>query len=64
MRAQAPFEKLTALGHGFESLAGGIAVAIISPQIAKRLFTLKDRCRSNSLGCQSIRGDVGTVSAL
>jgi hypothetical protein len=64
MCAEAPFEKLAALGNRFEPLAGGVAVTIISPQIAERLFTLKDRCRSNLLRRQSIRGDVGTIPAV
>jgi hypothetical protein len=64
MCAEAIFEKLAALANRFEPLAGGVALAIISPQIAERLFTLKDRCGSNSLGRQSIRRDVGTIPAL
>jgi hypothetical protein len=64
MCAEAPFEKLTALGNRFEPLTCGVAVAIISPQIAERLFTLKDRCGSNSLLRESIRRDIGTISAL
>ena len=43
MCVEAPFEKLAALGNRFESLAGGIALTIISTQIAERLFTLEDR---------------------
>src|SRR4030095_5201696 len=63
MCAEAPFEELAALGNCFESLLGVVALTIISPQIAERLFTLKDRCRSNLLRCQSKRGDVGTIPA-
>jgi hypothetical protein len=63
VRAKPLFEKLAALANRLESLAGSIALAIISPQIAKRLFTLKNRCGSNSLRRQSIRSDVGTISA-
>ena len=64
MCAEARFEKLAALGNRFESLVGGVAVTIISTQIAERLFTFEDRYRSNFLGRQSIRGDVGTVPAV
>jgi hypothetical protein len=64
MCAEAPFEELAALGNCFESLLGVVALTIISPQIAERLFTLKDRCRSNLLRHQSKRGDVGTIPAV
>src|SRR4029434_5368713 len=63
MCAEAPFEELAALGNCFESLLGVVALTIISPQIAERLFTLKDCCRSNLLRHQSKRGDVGTIPA-
>ena len=63
MCSEAPFEKLAALPNRFESLAGGIALAIVSPQIAERLFAFKDRGRSNFLGRPSIRSDVGAIPA-
>ena len=63
MGAETLFEKLAALANRLELLAGGIALAIISPQIAKRLFTLKNRCGSDSPRRQSIRSDVGTIPA-
>jgi hypothetical protein len=63
MCAKPLFEKLAALANRLQSLAGSIALAIISPQIAERLFTLKNRRRSNSLRRQSIRSDVGTIPA-
>jgi hypothetical protein len=62
--AEAPFEKLAALGNCFELLAGGVALTIISTQIAERLFTLKDRYRSNFPRRQSICDDVGTIPAV
>ena len=64
MCVEVDFEKLAALGNRFESLLGVVALTIISPQIAERLFTLKDRCRSNLLRRQSKRGDVGTIPAV
>ena len=63
MCAETPFEKLAASANRLESLAGSIALAIISPQIAERLFTLKNRRGSSSLRCQSICSDVGTIPA-
>src|SRR5262249_1571238 len=63
MRTEAVLEKLAALANGFESLASGVALAIITPQVAQRLFTFKDRGRSNSRRRQSIPGDVGTIPA-
>ena len=63
MCAEARFEKLAALANRLELLAGVIALAIISSQIAKRLFTLKNRCGSNPLRRQSIRSNVGTIPA-
>src|SRR5438046_653388 len=63
MGAKALFEKLTALADRFELLASSVTHAIISPQIAQRLFTFEDCCRSNFLRRQSVRGDVGTISA-
>src|SRR4029450_1526904 len=64
MCAEAPFEELAALGNCFESLLGVVALTITRPQMAERLFTLKDRCRSNLLRRQSKRGDVGTIPAV
>src|SRR5436309_3432156 len=64
MCAEALFENLTTLGNRFESLPCCFALTIISPQIAERLFALKDRYRSNLLRRQSIRGDVGTIPAV
>jgi len=61
--AEAPFEKLAALANRLELLAGIIALAIISPQIAKCLFTLKNRRGSNPLRRQAIRRNVGTITA-
>jgi hypothetical protein len=63
MCAEAPFEKVEALRNRFELLTGGIALTIISPQIAKRLFTLKDCCGSNFLRRESIRSDVRAIAA-
>jgi hypothetical protein len=61
--AKARFEKLAALANRLDLLAGIFAAAIISPQIAKCLFTLKNRSGSNPLRCQTIRSNVGTISA-
>src|SRR5947208_16199796 len=63
MCAEALFENLTTLGNRFESLPCCFALTIISPQIAERLFTLKDRYRSNLPRRQSIGGDIGTIPA-
>src|SRR5262249_8891102 len=63
MCAEAFLKKLAALTNRFESLPGSIALAIISPQIAECLFTLKDRCGSSFLRRQSIRSNVGTIPA-
>src|SRR5215813_7206885 len=63
MCVEALFKKLAALANCFESLARSIALAIISPQIAERLFTFKDCCGTNSLRRQSIRCDVGAIPA-
>src|SRR5437588_13030967 len=64
MCAEALFESLAALGNRFESLPGRFALTIISPQMAERLFTLKDRYRSNLLRRQSICGNIGTIPAV
>jgi hypothetical protein len=61
--AKARFEKPAALANLLDLLAGILAPAIISPQIAKCLFTLKNCGGSNSLRCQAIRGNVGTIPA-
>src|SRR4026207_1777786 len=61
--AKPRFEKLAALANRLESLSGSIALAIISPQIAGRLFPLKKRRGPNSLRRQSIRSGVGTMPA-
>src|SRR5437762_188234 len=45
VRAQARFENLPALADHFETPACRFAVAIVSSQVAKRLFALKDRGR-------------------
>src|SRR4029450_7300957 len=64
MCAEAPFEELAALGNCFEALLGVVALTIISPQIAERLFTLKDCCRSHLLRHPSNRGDLGPIPAV
>jgi hypothetical protein len=64
MCAEAFLEKLAALPNRFESLPARVALAIISPQIAERLFTLKDRCGSSFRRRESKRSDVGTIPAL
>jgi len=43
MRAQASLEDLATVTDRFESFARGLAATVVSPQIAKRLFALKDR---------------------
>jgi hypothetical protein len=63
MCTEALFEKLTTFANCFEVPASGVAPAIISPQIAQRLFTFKDCGGSNHLRYQPTRGDVGTVPA-
>jgi len=47
VRTQTRFKKLAALADCLESLARGLAVAIVSSQIAERLFAFEYRCRSN-----------------
>jgi len=64
VRAQARFENLPALADHFETPARRFAVAIVSSQVAKRLFALKDRGRSRLLSLPSVRGDVSTIPAL
>jgi hypothetical protein len=63
MRAEAHFEKLATFANRFKPLADSIALAIISSQIAERLFAFEDRCRSSFLRRQSACGDVGTIPA-
>jgi hypothetical protein len=64
MCAEARFEKLAAPRNFFEPLVSRLALAVISSQIAKCLFTLKDRCGPNLPGRQPIRGDIGAISTL
>src|SRR4029078_195342 len=63
MRTQARFENLATVADRFESLARGLAATIVSPQIAKRLFVLEHRRRSNLLLKGTIAGHVGAISA-
>jgi len=44
MRAEARFENLTTITYCFESPARGLAVTVVSAQIAQRLFAFEDRC--------------------
>jgi len=44
MRAEARFENLATTTHCFESPARGLAVTIVSSQIAQRLFAFEHRC--------------------
>src|SRR6266545_4770652 len=64
MFTQARFEKLATFANRFEALSCSIALAIVSSQIAERLFAFKDRCRSNRFWLWSIGGHVGTIPAL
>jgi len=64
VRAQARFENLPALADHFETPACRFAVAVVSSQVAKRLFALKHRGRSRLLSLPSVRGDVSTIPAL
>src|SRR5438067_9149693 len=64
VRAQARFKNLPALADHFETPACRFAVAIVSSQVAKRLFALKDRGRSRLLSLPSVRGHVSTIPAL
>src|SRR5947207_328824 len=64
VRAQARFENLPALADQFEMPACRFAVAIVSSQVAKRLFTLKDRGSIQAafvaIGKRLRRRDTGT----
>ena len=64
VRAQARFENLPALADHFETPACRFAVAIVSSQVAKRLFALKDGGRSRLLslhiGTRRRQHDTGT----
>ena len=55
--------ELAAFVNRFELLTGGVAPAIVAPQIAKRLFTFENRCRSHLLGVSSIRRDIRMIPA-
>jgi len=44
MRAEARFENLATITDRFESPARGLAVTVVSAQIAQRLFAFEDRC--------------------
>jgi hypothetical protein len=44
MRAEARFENLTTITDFFESLPCGLAVTVVSAQIAQRLFAFEHRC--------------------
>jgi hypothetical protein len=63
MRAEARFEKLATIKYCFESLVCGLAVTVVSSQIAQRLFAFEHRCRSNLLRDRPIAGHVGAISA-
>jgi hypothetical protein len=52
------------LADCFETSARGLALAIVSSQITKRLFALKDRRRSNLFLLPAVRGYVGPIPAL
>src|SRR5947207_14675519 len=64
VRTKACFKNLAALADRVEPAARGLAVAIISPQIAKRLFAVKDCCRYNVFSLPSTRGQISTVATL
>ena len=61
---KACFKNLAALADRVEPAARGLAVAIISPQIAKRLFAFKDRCQTSLFSLPSIRRYVRTIPPL
>jgi hypothetical protein len=44
MRPEARFENLATITDRFESPARGLAVTIVSSQIAQRLFAFEHRC--------------------
>src|SRR5438034_8205761 len=61
---KACFKNLAALADRVEPAARGLAVAIIAPQIAKRLFAFKDCCPYNLFSLPSTRGQISTVATL
>ena len=62
MCAEARFENLATITNCFESVACGLAVTVVSSQIAQRLFAFEHRCRSNLLRDRPIAGHVGAIS--
>lgn len=64
MCAEARLKNLAAVADRVEPLARSFAVAIVSPQIAKRLFAFKDHSQSRLFSPPTIRGYVDTVPAL
>src|SRR5438093_5328031 len=64
MLTKACLKNLAALADRVEPAARGLAVAIIAPQIAKRLFAFKDCCRYNLFSLPSTRGQISTVATL
>ena len=64
MFAETRLEKLATLGNRFEPRAGCVALAIVSAQITKGLFALKDRRRSSLLRVCAVGGNVDPVPAL
>jgi len=63
VRAQARFEKLAAFADCFQPTARGLAVAIVSSQIAERLFAFEYCCRSNFFWVWPIARHVGAIPA-
>jgi hypothetical protein len=64
MRPEARFENLATITNRFEPPARGLAMAVVSSQIAQRLFAFEYCCRSNLLSVWPITNHVGPISAL
>jgi hypothetical protein len=64
VRSQAGFKNLPAFTDRFESPPRGLAMAIVSSQIAERLFAFEYRCRPNLLWVWPVTGHVGAIPAL
>jgi len=63
VRTQTRFEKLAAYADRFQPTARGLAVAIVSSQIAERLFAFEYCCRSNFFWVWPIARHVGAIAA-
>ena len=63
VRAQLRLKKKPSFANYLETSACGFAVAIISPQITKDLFTFEDRCRLNLFSLPSTARHVRAVPA-